>query len=251
MSQYKTLSNQLEDVLELSSSPVAISFHDVLPENIPSFERTVPAGCVFWEEGSKGIFVTSTQDHELCAIGVHTHHLSAPSKNYQNELKETLQAMIGLDYVREEEVAQIPVLNRIVRHIVYGPLAEIPFAPDVVLLFARAQQSLIIGEAVQRVDGDAPPAMGRPACAIIPQVMNGGLAAMSLGCCGARAYLENLSDDLALWALPGKKIERYVQELSRFAKANKTLSVFHTRRKADVALGEKPTVQESLARVFS
>ena len=74
---------------------------------------------------------------------------------------------------------------------------------------------------------------------------------MSLGCCGARAYLDHLSDDVALWALPGGKIEQYAQAFSVFAKANKTLSVFHLHRKADVALGRKPTVQESLVRAFS
>lgn len=251
MSRNSTFSNQIGNALELSSPPVAISFHDVSPKNVPSFKQTVPAGCAFWEEGSRRLFVTSTQDHELCAIGVHTHHMSEPSENYQSELQETLQAMIGLDYVREEEVAQIPVLNREARHIIYGPLAVLPFVPDAVLLFARAQQGLIISEAVQRVDGNTPPAMGRPACAMIPQVMNTGLAAMSLGCCGARTYLDHLSDDVALWALPGGKIEAYAQAFSEIAKANKTLSGFHLCRKTDVALGEKPTMQESLTRAFS
>jgi len=95
--------------------------------------------------------------------------------------------MSGLDYVREEEVAQIPVLDRKVKHLVYGPLSDLPMDPDIVLLFAHAQQGLIISEAVQRVDKNMAPAMGRPACAVIPQVMNNGKAAVSLGCCGARS----------------------------------------------------------------
>ena len=35
------------------------------------------------------------------------------------------------------------------------------------------------------------PAMGRPACAVVPQAINSGQAALSLGCCGARAYLDS------------------------------------------------------------
>jgi hypothetical protein len=39
------------------------------------------------------------------------------------------------------------------------------------------------------VEGGSPPAMGRLACAIMPQVGNTGRSALSLGCCGAGAYL--------------------------------------------------------------
>ncbi len=38
-------------------------------------------------------------------------------------------------------------------HVVYGPLATIPLAPDVVLLFGKADQMLILSEASQQVEG--------------------------------------------------------------------------------------------------
>ncbi|MFQ5596867.1 MAG: DUF169 domain-containing protein [Nitrospiria bacterium] len=251
MYPHKLTASQLETILELPVSPIAISFCETIPEDIPAFENTVPAGCAFWEKGAEGVFATSTEDHELCAIGVYTHHMAEPSKTHPQELQDALQAMTGLGYVREEEVAQIPVLNRVPNKIVYGPLAELPVDPDIVLLFAKAQQGLIISEAVQRIDTCVPPAMGRPACAVIPQVMNTGVAAMSLGCCGARAYLEAMTDDIALWALPGAQIQRYADEIAILSKANQTLQVFHRRRKKDIALGEKPSVQISLSRAFS
>ena len=77
-----------------------------------------------------------------------------------------------------------------------------------VLLFADARQGLVLSEAIARVDGGVPPAMGRPACAALPQAFNHGVAAMSLCCGGARAYLDALSDDTALWALPGSRLDR-------------------------------------------
>ena len=61
----------------------------------------------------------------------------------------------------------IPVLTSKPKHVVYGPLAEMPVNPDVVLLFVRADQTLILSEASQQLEGGLPPAMGRPACAII------------------------------------------------------------------------------------
>ena len=115
--------------------------------------------------------------------------------------------MSGLDYVREEEVAAIPVLQREVKHVIYGPLADSRVDPEVVLLFANSQQGLVLSEAAGRVDKGVPPAMGRPACAVIPQVINHGYAAMSLGCCGARAYLDALTDSVSMWAFPGNKLD--------------------------------------------
>ena len=48
--------------------------------------------------------------------------------------------MSGLDYVREEEVAAIPVVQHEVKQVIYGPLADFPLDPEVVLLFADSQR---------------------------------------------------------------------------------------------------------------
>ena len=72
---------------------------------------------------------------------------------------------------------------------------------------------------------------------------------MSLGCCGARAYLDALSDDVALWALPADQLSEYSDQIGVLAEANRTLAAFHERRKTDVESGERPTVRESLARL--
>ena len=248
----KTIGEQaatLEESLKLSLPPLAIAFADDLPAGISPYEEVAPAGCYFWQEAAQRVFATSAQDHALCAIGIHTHNLTDAPAAQTGELMAALEAMQGLDYVREEEVAAIPVLSQPVRHTVYGPLADFPIAPDIVLLFAHAQQSLILTEAAARVDEGVPPAMGRPACAVVPQVKNGGRAAMSLGCCGARAYLDALSDDVALWALPADKLDAYCQEIEGLAKSNEILTVFHERRREDVAAGKRPTVQDSLGRL--
>jgi uncharacterized protein (DUF169 family) len=93
--------------------------------------------------------------------------------------------------------------------------------------------------------------MGRPACAVVPQVLNTGRAAMSLGCCGARAYLDLLSENIAMWAFPGEKLEQYCTEVDALARANETLSAFHAQRKEDVRAGARPTVRQSLDRLSS
>ncbi len=172
---------QLVSSLELSLPPVAIAFCDVVPDDVPMFEGVVPAGCAFWSQATSRTFATAARDHALCAIGIHTHNLSGAAASQPEELHASLKAMMGLDYVREEEIPAIPVMPRPRAHALYGPLADFPVQPEVVLVFAHAQHGLILSEAVARVDGGTPPAMGRPACAIVPQVFNQQRAAMSLG----------------------------------------------------------------------
>lgn len=253
MSGYRHIATTLQASLRLSLPPIAISIRDAPPPGVPRFDGQVPAGCSFWQEAARGPFVTAAADHALCAIGIHTHGLAAPSpefqRDYQAELGEALRAMAGLGYVREEDVAGIPVLARPARHVVYAPLARAPVAPDVVLLFAHSRQGLVITEALQQVFGDVPPAMGRPACAAIPQAINSGRAALSLGCCGARAYLDALTDDVALWVIPGTRLAEVAERISALARANDVLGRFHQIRRRDVEAGGRPTVRESLARL--
>jgi len=113
-------------------------------------------------------------------------------------------------------------------------------------LFADAAQTLVLSEATQQVDGGNAPAMGRPACAVVPQVMNTGKAAMSLGCCGARAYLSLLTDSISLFAFPGAQIEAYAERIVALASANAVLSKFHRIRREEIYAGGTPTIQDSL-----
>jgi uncharacterized protein (DUF169 family) len=250
MTDYPSIAATLKDVLGLKLPPVAVCLVDTIPEGMPSHQGTVPAGCVFWERAAHRAFATATPDHELCAIGVHTHHLSDPSPRHPAELATVLEVMAGMEYVREQDVANIPVLRGgPVRHVVYAPLMQTPLDPDVVLLFANSRQGLVITEAIQQIDPEAPPALGRPACAVVPQAANSGRAAMSLGCCGARAYLDSFTDDTALWALPGAKIELYAARISKLAVANEMLGHFHSLRRMDVAAGKTPSCAESLVRM--
>ncbi len=249
MSKYSELAENLQKVLGLSVPPVAVCIVDEVPAGIPTLGRPLAAGCMFWQEALRGPFATSAPQHESCAIGVYTHNMAGASAAQQTELGEVLRVMADLTYVRREDVPLIPVLRQQARHIIYAPLAETPHDPDVVLLFAHSRQGLLITEAAQQVDPDIPPALGRPACAVVPQAVNTGRAALSLGCCGARAYLDILSDDIALWALPGPRLAIYAERIVALANANKTLTKFHAQRKKDFAAGLRPTVQASLARM--
>lgn len=243
---YPQLAEILSRSLRLAQPPVGICFPDSVPASVPVHSGSAPAGCSFWREAATAPFTTSPADHALCAIGSYTHNLEM-SAAQQNDLQDCLGVFSSLGYLTAQDLPLIPVLGRPPKHVVYAPLAQSPLPPEVVLLFGDASQALIISEAVQQVEHRNPPALGRPACAVIPQVANTGLAALSLGCCGARAYVDAFTPDLLLCALPGANLSAYVERIAAQANANSILSHFHHRRSQDVNAGAKPTIKQSLA----
>lgn len=243
---YSQLAETLSNSLRLAQPPIAVCFPGSVPASIPMHSGDAPAGCSFWREASTASFATSANDHALCAVGSYTHNLEM-SVTEQADLQDCLNVFSELGYATAEDLPLIPVLNRRPDHVVYAPLAKSPLPPEVVLLFGDASQALIVSEAVQQVERRNPPALGRPACAVIPQVANTGLAALSLGCCGARAYVDTFTSDLVICALPGANLAAYVERIAALAAANSVLAQFHQRRGHDIAAGAKPTVKESLA----
>jgi uncharacterized protein (DUF169 family) len=243
---YKEIAETLTSALKLTQPPVAVALVDAPPPGVPLFAGRVAAGCRFWQEAATRTFVTLPRDHDLCAIGTFTHNL-AVTPAHEVDRGDTLRVFADLGYVRAEDIPLIPVLAGRPGAVVYGPLAEAPAPPDVVLLFVRADQTLILSEASQQLEGGLPPAMGRPACAIVSQAKNTGRTALSLGCCGARAYLDVLTADVALYAVPGERLEAFTRRVAELAKANAILTAFHTIRRKDVEAGKAPTIKESLA----
>jgi uncharacterized protein (DUF169 family) len=248
---YARISQTLVRALNLVRPPIAVCFGSEPAARLPRYDGRAPAGCAFWEKAMSGGFATSRIDHESCSIGTFTHGMAPSNAGHESERAAALSAFAELGYVRPDDIPQIATMDRPVDTVSYVPLAEVAAAPDVVLVFANSQQGLIVAEAAQQLDQGAPPALGRPACAIIPQTVRSGRAALSLGCCGARAYLDVMRDDIALWALPGHRVEEYAIRIEQLANANSMLSRFHDLRRKDIEAGLAPTVAESLLRLES
>jgi uncharacterized protein (DUF169 family) len=245
---YASIARAFAEALDLTLPPIAVCLADEVPHGVPPARDPVPAGCAFWERAAAGAFVTRAADHEACAIGTFTHNL-ATTPAHEVDRADALKVFADLGYVRPEDLPRIPFLATRPRYIVYAPLAEATLPPDVVLLFVRADQALILAEASDSLEAGLPPAMGRPACAVVPQVKNTGRAALSLGCCGARAYLDSFTEEVALYAIPGSRLAEYGQRVGELARANRVLGTFHRTRRADIETGRRPTVKESVRRM--
>jgi len=244
----RTAGRRMTELLHLASRPVAVTFTATAPAGVPRVDRAGPAGCAYWKQAAEGaVFYTEAADHYNCPVGSFTHGIALPPERAR-ELEDVVGTMVGLHYIRMEEVGALPRRAEPFRLAVYAPLTETPTPPDVVLVRGRARQIMLVAEAARAagIAGDGA-AMGRPACAVIPQAFNTGRTALSLGCCGARAYLDVLTPDVALYAVPGAILDAFTERVAALAKANSILTKFHEIRRRDGESGKKPTIQESLA----
>ena len=118
----------LTDLLALSSPVIAIAFTDTPPAGVRRVARSGPASCDYWRQAADGeTFYTVADDHKGCPIGAHTHHV-VTSADEQQQLMGLVQNMVGLSYIRMEEVPSIPRRTTPFAVAVYSPLASAPMA---------------------------------------------------------------------------------------------------------------------------
>jgi len=228
----KETARRLQELLEITVAPVAISFLDRAPAGVPRLERAGAASCSYWSMAAEGrVFHTVAADHFNCPVGAFTHGVDLPEAQ-RGELNETLKMMIGLDYVTMDEVNALPRRMDAFGVAVYAPLAAAPCDPDIVLLRGNARQMMLLAEAAQRAGlSGAVPAMGRPTCVVLPQAIDSGKTAMSLGCVGNRVYT-GAADGEAYIGVPGAVIDRLLHSLESIVRANQELESYHRDRRA-------------------
>lgn len=222
----------LEDLLRLTSAPVAISFTDEPPPGVPHASAVEPAGCGYWRRAADGeAFYTVADDHKRCPIGAHTHHVEL-SPAEQQELMSLLGTMVGLSYLKMDEVPAIPRRRTPFRVATYAPLAEAPAPPDVVLVRGNARQLMLLAEAAQAAGvAGSSGTMGRPTCAVLPEAINSDRTAASFGCVGNRVYTGAGEND-AYFAIPGTHLATIEEQLAVIVRANDALETFHRERAA-------------------
>jgi uncharacterized protein (DUF169 family) len=223
----KTAARQLQELLGLSTTPVAVTFQASAPAGVPRIDAAGPSGCTYWKLAGEGrTFYTEASDHYNCPIGSYTHGIDLPANRAQ-ELPDVLGTMFGLGYVRQEEVPGIPRRQGAFGVAVYAPLADAALEPDVVLIRGNAKQVMLLAEAAAA--GAASGLMGRPTCAAIPQALQTGAGVASLGCIGNRVYTD-MADDELYFVLAGKQLSTVAEKLATIVKANEQLESYHRAR---------------------
>lgn len=221
---------QMQELLGLKLPPVAIAFRDSAPAGVSRIEAPTPAGCGYWRLAAEGrVFYTEASDHYTCPVGAHTHGVDLP-ESVAKELQGLVQTMVGLQYIKMEEIPLIPRRRGPFGVAIYAPLAQAPFEPDLVLVRGTVKQLMLLAEAAQGAGvagGGA--TMGRPTCAVLPEALQSERTATSFGCIGNRVYT-GLGNDEGYYAIPGSKVSDVVEKLAVIVEANRQLETFHRSR---------------------
>lgn len=232
-SRYEDLANELIANLRLELPPVALAYVAERPADVPDWEGEVPSSCSFWRHGEKRVLYASAQRHFNCPVGAMTQGFELPDA-VQRELGGAVQLMGGAGYVGGDEPPHIPVVDRKPSGIVYGPLAEFPLAPDLVLMWLAPAQGMLYGETLGQVswsDGSPMAVYGRPTCAALPVALKSGRPTMSVGCLGMRTYTE-IGPDRFLAVVPGSALEAFGASLRKVAEANRAMGDYYGAQKA-------------------
>ena len=231
MTNLTTNAKTLQQTLALKWPPISIAFTKERPSDIERIDERAPSGCTYWKLAAEGkVFYTEAADYYGCPICAYTHAVELPPEQ-NKELESMIETMVGVSYLKMEEVTTIPKREEPFRFAIYAPLANSPVEPDVVILRGNAKQMMLLAEAANASGISASTGiMGRPTCAMIPAVMKTQQSAMSLGCVGNRVY-NDLDSSEMYCAFSGVILRLALVKLSAVARANLELHAFHSLRK--------------------
>jgi len=222
-SEWTDLAARLQSALALAAPPIAITFGAGPVDGIAAFDapmpeplpdgRTgrVPAGCVFWMHAAESTFSTVAADHGNCSVGSLTHGFKTLDEVAGNS---DVAALLETGWVTMDVVPQIPVVTEKPGAVIYGPLAESPIDPDVVLLRLNAKQLMVVSDAVPglRIEG-------KPQCHIVAIAKEQGEIAASVGCALSRVRTGMAATEMTC-AIPAAKVDEVITAIERNAVAD-------------------------------
>ena len=214
------LTRRLTAALHLTTPPVAITFSSDAPRGVAAFDapipapvedgRTgrVPAGCVFWVHGAERTFTTVPDDHRNCSVGSYTHGMITLEEAATHS---DVGALVESGWVTPEMFPAIPAVSERPEYVTYGPLAESPVEPDVVLLRVNPKQLMVLSDALPglRIEG-------KPQCHIVAIAKESGAPAASVGCILSRTRTAMPSTE-STCALPGPALADIVDRVEKTA----------------------------------
>jgi uncharacterized protein (DUF169 family) len=166
-------------------------------------------------------------------VGAYTHNIPLSAER-EKETEQTLKLMFDLDYVKPEEVPQIPRLEKTPKAILYSPLGDAAAVPDVALFAVKPSGAMLLQEAANRAGvGSGAPSLGRPTCMALPASLKHGTIT-SLGCIGNRVYT-GLGEEEMYVVLRGKDLPAVLKALQTIGSANSALQDYAKGRREQLA----------------
>jgi len=214
---------RVKQALGLSHAPIAITFSQEAPADVPFHKGQMPepsadgrtgkvtAGCVFWIQSEECTFTTKAEDHFNCSVGSLTHGLKTLDDVMQNE---DVRGLLESEWVTPEEAMQLPVIKSRYKFITYGPTTQTNIDPDVILIRLNAYQGMVLHDAFSDMA-----IVGKPQCHIIPLAKEHKQIAMSTGCTLSRIRT-GMSPDEMTCAIPASRFIEVVEKLESRREVN-------------------------------
>ncbi len=220
---WSALAARASAALSPTAPPIAITFSATPPAGVPTFDepfveptpdgRTgrVAAGCVFWMKSVDRTFTTVAADHGNCSVGSLTHGLISLEEAAG---RGDVAALLESGWVTMDMVPGIPVVTEEPGAITYGPLAETPIDPDVVLLRLNPKSLMVLSDALPglRIEG-------KPQCHIVAAAKEQGEVVASVGCQLSRVRTGMPNTDTTC-AIPAARLAEVVEKVEETAKAD-------------------------------
>jgi uncharacterized protein (DUF169 family) len=240
---YDSVAATITNSLGLTSPPIALAFVDAGADRVASAQaKAAPSACSFWRDAETDVFFASAEAHFNCPIGAMVMGFDLP-KIVSDELEGLVNTMGNCGYISAEEPVHIPTRTEPSQGVIYGPLAQFPLEPSVVLCWLTPFQAMIWNEAgggaVWRSDTPST-VFGRPACAAIPRSMYSEMPVLSLGCMGMRTFTE-IAEDQLLAVIPGSKLAEFSKALTSAKETNDIMACHYSSRKKDLLASEGRT----------
>jgi uncharacterized protein (DUF169 family) len=115
------------------------------------------------------------------------------------------------------------------RGILYGPLSQFSWVPDLALVWVNGRQAMLLEEALGAVCWDAiekTQTFGRPACAALAVAVRQQRPTLSLGCAGMRTFT-SIGDDKLLISIPESQLQLLQERLDTTLRANHEMLDFY------------------------
>ena len=220
---WKDLSARLTQTLGLQHSPVAMAFVEQAPDDLGAFAAPMteptadgrsgraPASCVFWMHAAESAFSTVAPDHGNCSVGLWVHGFAAPADILD---KSDVGALLESGWVSMDAVGSVTAIADGSPAILYGPLGDVTFEPDIVVLRVTPAQMMQLGDATSGVE-----LSGKPQCQIIAKAKEHGTIAASMGCALSRERT-GMSDTELTCAVPAAALPDIMTRLGDVARAD-------------------------------
>jgi uncharacterized protein (DUF169 family) len=221
--------SSLTAALELTAPPIAITFSASAPDGVAPFDGPMPeptadgrtgrvaAGCVFWTKAIDRTFTTVAADHGNCSVGSLTHGFVTLDEAAG---RSDVAALLESGWVTMDMVPNIPVIAEKPNTVTYGPLAESPIDPDVVLIRVNGKQLMVLSDALPglRIEG-------KPQCHIVAVAKQEGEVAVSVGCMLSRTRTKMSSKEMTC-AIPATKLHDVIRKIEATAATDSIVAAY-------------------------